>query len=163
MIGPCVSGMPVVFLNLRPKQRVLRLHGRVVNADALAFDVLVDDRQQGRLLPGQVDGPVDHVLVVIAERAERSRRSARWAQVAGSALSFVATRRRRIVARSSLHVRQFSRAAVDGHRWRIAQLCSAAGALPIASADPLLACRLAFLDRFVRVSCIVGLVFIAPL
>ena len=32
-------------LELEPEQRVLRLHGRVVNGNALALDVLVDDRQ----------------------------------------------------------------------------------------------------------------------
>ena len=44
---------PVRVLELEAEQRVLGLHGRVVDADPRALDVLVDDRQQGRLLPGQ--------------------------------------------------------------------------------------------------------------
>src|SRR5262249_3219216 len=56
---------------------MLGLDARVVDADALALDVLVDDGQERRLLPGQVHRPVDHVLVVVPERA--GRRDARHA------------------------------------------------------------------------------------
>ena len=44
-----------VVLELQAEQRELGVHGLVVDADLGGVDVLVDDGQQGRLLPRQAD------------------------------------------------------------------------------------------------------------
>ena len=60
-------------LELETEQRELGVGVLVVDGDALALDVLVDDGQHGRLLPGQGHRLVDRVLEEIAELTRRRR------------------------------------------------------------------------------------------
>ena len=64
---PLVQVRAAGVLEPQPEERVLALHGLVVDGEARALDVLAHDGQQRALLARQVHRVVDHVLEEVAE------------------------------------------------------------------------------------------------